>query len=429
MYNKHYDLIISDIMMPDVDGFEFARTVRRVNGHIPILFMSARDDLPAKQKGFQLGIDDYMVKPIELDELLMRVRALLRRANIESAHRLAVGNLVLDADAMSAVVDGAGGARHHAGVQHPVQAPLLPEQDLHPRPADGRILGHGERQHAAGGGRVHHQAARQVLRLHGVQDRHRARAGLQGGAAAMKPLPRYFDGIRVPKYVFFMSLGMLMLLSGVHVGLILLLYRINVDSIVLVHVVLLYWVAVAIGLSLYIQRQMRKFYEEPIQRIARAASQVARGDFSVYLPPVHTPDHLDCLDALTEDFNRMTEALGSIETLKTEFFSNVSHEIKTPIAVILNTAELLRGADLGAPKSQEYVETILRSSKRLSTLIADILKLNKLEKQTISPQPEAYDLCAQLAGCALQFENRGRRRASNSRPIWRTSGKSASTRG
>ena len=221
----------------------------------------------------------------------------------------------------------------------------------------------------------------------------------------MKPLPRYFDGIRVPKYVFFMSLGMLMLLSGVHVGLILLLYRINVDSIVLVHIVLLYWVAVAIGLSLYIQRQMRKFYEEPIQRIARAASQVARGDFSVYLPPVHTPDHLDCLDALTEDFNRMTEALGSIETLKTEFFSNVSHEIKTPIAVVLNTAELLRNENLAPEARQECVETIIHSSKRLSTLITDILKLNKLEKQTISPQPEAYDLCAQLAGCALQFEN------------------------
>ena len=220
----------------------------------------------------------------------------------------------------------------------------------------------------------------------------------------MKPLPRYFDGIRVPKYVFIQSLGMLMLLSGVHVGLILLLYRINVDSIVLVHVVLLYWVAVAIGLSLYIQRQMRKFYEEPIQRIARAASQVARGDFSVYLPPVHTPDHLDCLDALTEDFNRMTEALGSIETLKTEFFSNVSHEIKTPIAVVMNTAELLRGENL-SPEGREHVETIIRASKRLSTLITDILKLNKLEKQTISPQPEPYDLCAQLAECALQFED------------------------
>lgn len=107
MYNKRYDLIVSDIMMPEVDGFEFARTVRQVNGQIPILFMSARDDLPAKQRGFQLGIDDYMVRPIELDELLMRVRALLRRANIEMAHKLTMGNLELDADAMSAQVDGA----------------------------------------------------------------------------------------------------------------------------------------------------------------------------------------------------------------------------------------------------------------------------------------------------------------------------------
>ncbi|MDO4272139.1 MAG: response regulator transcription factor [Eubacteriales bacterium] len=106
MYHNLYDLIISDIMMPEADGFEFAENVRRVNKHIPILFMSAKDDLPSKQKGFQLGIDDYMVKPIELDELLLRVRALLRRANIELERKLSVGNLVLDADAMTAEVDG-----------------------------------------------------------------------------------------------------------------------------------------------------------------------------------------------------------------------------------------------------------------------------------------------------------------------------------
>ena len=106
LYNNLYDLIISDIMMPEVDGFAFARTVRQVNKHIPILFMSARDDLPAKQKGFQLGIDDYMVKPIELSELLLRVRALLRRANIETERKITVGNLVLDADGLTAEVDG-----------------------------------------------------------------------------------------------------------------------------------------------------------------------------------------------------------------------------------------------------------------------------------------------------------------------------------
>ena len=106
MYNNLYELIISDIMMPEIDGFEFAQTVRRVNKTIPILFMSAKDDLPSKQKGFQLGIDDYMVKPVELEELLLRVRALLRRANIEMERKITVGNLKMDADGMSAEING-----------------------------------------------------------------------------------------------------------------------------------------------------------------------------------------------------------------------------------------------------------------------------------------------------------------------------------
>ncbi len=106
LYGNLFDLIISDIMMPQVDGFEFAHTVREVNHRIPILFMSAKDDLPSKQKGFRLGIDDYMVKPVELAELEMRVRVLLRRANIEAERKLTVGNLVMDADAMSAEIAG-----------------------------------------------------------------------------------------------------------------------------------------------------------------------------------------------------------------------------------------------------------------------------------------------------------------------------------
>lgn len=106
MYNNVYDLIISDIMMPEIDGFEFAETVRDVNKTIPILFMTARDDISSKQKGFRAGIDDYMVKPINMDELVLRVGALLRRANIANEKRLTVGSLVMDADAMTATVNG-----------------------------------------------------------------------------------------------------------------------------------------------------------------------------------------------------------------------------------------------------------------------------------------------------------------------------------
>ena len=101
-----FDLIISDIMMPEVDGFTFAKTVREFNQEIPILFMTARDDFASKQRGFQAGIDDYMVKPIDLSELLLRIEALLRRAKIVASKKLTVGSLTLDAEEHTAYLSG-----------------------------------------------------------------------------------------------------------------------------------------------------------------------------------------------------------------------------------------------------------------------------------------------------------------------------------
>jgi len=98
LYDDMFDLIISDIMMPGVDGFEFAKSVRELNEEIPILFMTARDDMASKQKGFRIGVDDYMVKPIDLDELFLRIGALLRRAKIASSKKLEIGDFVMDAD-------------------------------------------------------------------------------------------------------------------------------------------------------------------------------------------------------------------------------------------------------------------------------------------------------------------------------------------
>ena len=98
MYENIYDLIVSDIMMPKVDGFEFAKTVRELNEDIPILFMTARDDFTSKQRGFRIRVDDYMVKPIDLDELFLRIGALLRRAKIASSRTLTVGSFHMDID-------------------------------------------------------------------------------------------------------------------------------------------------------------------------------------------------------------------------------------------------------------------------------------------------------------------------------------------
>ena len=102
LYETVFDCIISDIMMPGVDGFEFARNVRELNSDIPILFMTARDDIASKQRGFRIGVDDYMVKPIDLDELFLRIGALLRRAKIASSRKLEIGRFVMDADERTA---------------------------------------------------------------------------------------------------------------------------------------------------------------------------------------------------------------------------------------------------------------------------------------------------------------------------------------
>jgi DNA-binding response OmpR family regulator len=105
MIDIKVDLIISDIMMPGIDGFKLASLVREQDKTIPILFMSSRDDLAAKEKGFRIGIDDYMVKPVEMDELLLRIGALLRRANIANEKKLSVGSITLNADETTAYLN------------------------------------------------------------------------------------------------------------------------------------------------------------------------------------------------------------------------------------------------------------------------------------------------------------------------------------
>jgi len=106
MYANLFDLIVSDIMMPGIDGFEFAEAVRSLNQEIPILFVTARDDFSSKQRAYRVGIDDYMVKPIDLDEMFLRIGALLRRAKIASSHRLTVGSFTMDADERTAYLNG-----------------------------------------------------------------------------------------------------------------------------------------------------------------------------------------------------------------------------------------------------------------------------------------------------------------------------------
>ena len=183
---------------------------------------------------------------------------------------------------------------------------------------------------------------------------------------------------RFPPSLFFVYLIVLLIMSGIHTGLIVGMNAAGWNDVAQTIVPVLYWSAVAVGLTLFTRKQIRRVYEEPMHRLAEATKKVAEGDFSIYIAPLHTSEHLDYLDQMLMDFNKMVGELGSIETLKTDFFSNVSHEIKTPLAIIQNNAELLCGEDLSG-QQKEYAEMIFHTSKRLADLISNILKLNKLE--------------------------------------------------
>ena len=217
--------------------------------------------------------------------------------------------------------------------------------------------------------------------------------------------PRGIRESLFPASLFAIYLGVLFLMSGIHTGLIVFINRSELTDLVQVLIHKVYCGMVAVGLTLFTRSKIRRTYEEPLHKMAEATSRVAGGDFSVYVPTVHTQDRWDYLDVMIVDFNKMVEELGSIETLKTDFVSNVSHEMKTPIAIIKNYAELLRLESLTEEQKEEYARNIEDAAVRLSTLISNILKLNKLENQRITPEVEAYDVCRQVCDCILQFEN------------------------
>ncbi len=149
----------------------------------------------------------------------------------------------------------------------------------------------------------------------------------------------------------------------------------------------------------------RLFVERPVRRIVEGAEKIMRGDFTARIKPFHSIDSGDGFDVIIDCFNRMAEELSGVETLRTDFIANVSHELKTPLAVMQNCGTMLQRPDLTEEQRMEYAETITEQSRRLADLITNILKLNRLENQQIYPAAKRYDLGEQLAECLLNFES------------------------
>ncbi|MEH7320727.1 HAMP domain-containing sensor histidine kinase [Priestia megaterium] len=165
-----------------------------------------------------------------------------------------------------------------------------------------------------------------------------------------------------------------------------------------------YWAIVTLIFCLVTARQRYVAYGKPMRTLSKATKKVAEGDYSVWIPPHRKDGKKDYVEVMFDDFNKMVEELGSTEILKSDFIANVSHEIKTPLSVIQGYAMGLQKEDLTSEMRKEYTDTIIMASKKLSSLVTNILRLNKLENQEIQVSTQSYNLSRQLYECALSFE-------------------------
>ncbi len=210
--------------------------------------------------------------------------------------------------------------------------------------------------------------------------------------------------------MFVLILLVLGLLSAANVFIVEIFLKMEVFSVLASMGVGTYWVAMAVVAAIIIHQVSCAKYDKPMRRLSRAMRAVAQGDFTVSVQPVHKRNKFDYMDLMFEDFNSMVHELSSIETMKDDFIANVSHEIKTPLAVIRGYASALQRGNLSEEEQREYAATIASASESLSVLISNILRINKLENQEIVPNAAPYDLTRQLSDCALAHEEQWERK-------------------
>lgn len=214
------------------------------------------------------------------------------------------------------------------------------------------------------------------------------------------------ENLLFPHHIFFTYFGILLLMSGIHYGLIVLGARRSWPTLIKILVPMLYWALVAAGLTAYARAAVKKNYDVPFRMFSEAAAKVAKGDFTARVdPPAGDSRAAEYFGTLAANFNKMAEDLGNVETLRTDFVSTVSHELKTPLAGIQNYGTMLQQPGLSEEQRLDYAREVTAASRRMASLITNILKLNKLENQRIAPAVKTYDLGEQLCECLLGFED------------------------
>ena len=171
-----------------------------------------------------------------------------------------------------------------------------------------------------------------------------------------------------------------------------------------INMMMLYVIITAALVTTVINIFRYRVWNRPMLIISRAVKKIAKGDFSIRIPPLRRDGKKDYVEVMFDDFNTMAEELAGVEILKNDFIANVSHEIKTPLAVIQEHALVLQKVKVTEEEREEYTQTIIEATQKLAELVTNILKLNKLENQGIVPGGEEYNLGEQLRQCAVAFE-------------------------
>ena len=391
---SYYDLIISDIMMPKMDGYELVRSIRESGSSIPIMMITAKDAFDDMRLGFLSGSDDYMVKPINIGEMVLRVSALLRRAQMASERRQVIGGTVMECDSLSVTVDG--------------ESMVLPQKEfmlLYKMASfPGRIFTRQQLMDDIWG--YDSSTDTHTVDVHIARLRERFRdnpdfkivtmRGVGYKVVHMKKRRNKFFDIRVQFFFIcmagFIGVALLAALAAwglEHLG-------VNVPMFVwLLIFTLLLGSATAAGFSIA--------FFAPISRLSRAMKEVAGGNFRVH---VETKSVFRDIRDSFDSFNLMVSELNATETLQTDFISNVSHEFKTPISAIEGYASLLQEHQQSPEEQAEYIDKILFNTRRLSALAGNILLLSKLDSQSIHPQRSRFRLDEQVRQCILALERK-----------------------
>lgn len=354
---RQIDLIIADVMMPRMDGYTLVKRLREEGNGIPVLLLTARQSFEDKREGFSSGIDDYMTKPVNYEELTWRINALLRRAHIANERKIVAGNTVLDSTTYTVTH---GDSRLELP---PKEFELLYKLLSYP----GQIFTRNQLLDSvwgydseSGEDTVKTHISRLRNKLRDVEDFHIVTVASVAPFALLHAMDRFYWARASSLFV----LGMLFFMGAV----------------------------VGVTATLFSRR-----FNKLVSGLTEGLTAVAGGDFSRQLDP----EKGGPLKQAYEDFNKMCGELQSVQTLRTDFIDNFSHEFKTSITAVKGFAELLREEGVSPEEKEQYIQIIIDESSRLADLANSALLLSGLESQQYISGKEVYLLDEQIKRCAI----------------------------